>query len=53
MATRRNFPTRKQARREQAEERQSARNERSAQQQLAKLDSLGYAAKRERARLSK
>lgn len=41
----------KKTRRMEAEQRQQERNKRSNQQQTAKLDAGGYAAKKERARL--
>lgn len=41
----------KDKRREEAKERQQTRNQRSNKQQLAKLDTGGYAAKRERGKL--
>ena len=43
----------KKRRQQEAEERQAARDERSAQQQLARLDELGFEATRERKRLQK
>jgi len=48
-----NFPARVQVRREQAEERQVKRNERGDAGQLDKLNHLGYAAVKERRRLTK
>ena len=48
-----NFPIRKELRRKTAKERQEARYSRSSLEQLAKLDVMGLAAKKERAKLVK
>lgn len=52
---RKNFPTRRTARREDAQERQTERNERTPQEQLAILDrrlGKGVGATKERAKLA-
>lgn len=48
-----NMPHRKDARRERAIEVNAERAKRTPQEQLAKLDAGGYAAKRERVRLER
>jgi hypothetical protein len=49
----RNFPRAKEARKVAAEKRKAERDNRSVQDQLARLDQAGFVAKKEREKLSK